>query len=993
MSKLASRFVLIGILSLGGLIALWPPGQKLKRGIDLAGGTILVYEVNAKSLPSNFKMDDLVAALKRRINPEGVREISIREVGGQKVEIILPESTDEEVEEIKRSLSDKGSLEFRILASEKNDANERRGGRAANVKKALGPDGLDPEKLPKDFPYRWYKLGEVTVGTNPRVDKRSITDPTQSWPPQRLAGAKVILTGKTASGTQRDVERAIKGNTAHTLELELPHGLDSIASYRVEFNPSGIEGGRGGESPILRDGPTINGRTERFILTRVPPEYMNVVGKNLARVEVTQDQRTLKPVVAFGLDRDGARHFGALTRGHLPEGDEFKYRLAIALDGLIMSAPSINSEIRDAGQIEMGGSGDQLQKEINHLVTILKAGSLPASLNPIPIQEEKIGPTLGEDTIHKGLTAIFISMLVVPIFMIAYYRFAGVVAVVALVLNMILLLGSMAAIHATFTLPGLAGLALTIGMAVDANVLIFERMREEAERGAKMAQQIRLGFDRAWVTILDSHLTIFLSGIVLWWVGTEEIKGFALTLIIGMIWNLFTAVYTSRAIFDLWYSQGWLKRLSMMKLMDKTNIDFIGPRRIAMTVSTIVIVAGLAVFFMKGKSIYNIDFTGGTLVTIRLDPEAPEIKGRPEAARVGFVRDTADKILPNPAVESLNLQGQQRGLRFNIRTTETDVKTVEARVREAFGKSLARTRLGVGSPEKIPAVAREGAPERFPGGWRYLLSFDIEPTTTKVADLLEPALAKAGVDRARGHFELTRVPPLAEATRGPKAYEMTLRTDVEPAKMQPALAGLAEGLKNDPRPQFEGLINFGATVAGEVRTLAAIAIVASWLIIIAFLWFRFESVTYGLAAVIALVHDVLVTMGAVAISPYKIDLPMVAAFLTLIGFSVNDTIVIFDRIREIKGKTPVLTPQIVNAAINQTLSRTILTSLTAWLVVVIMYFFGGEGLSGFSYALTIGFLSGTYSTVYIATPILIDWVSRPTPAPGQKKAQAATREV
>src|SRR5262249_12317394 len=159
-------------------------------------------------------------------------------------------------------------------------------------------------------------------------------------------------------------------------------------------------------------------------------------------------------------------------------------------------------------------------------------------------------------------------------------------------------------------------------------------------------------------------------------------------------------------------------------------------------------------------------------------------------------------------------------------------------------------------------------------------------------------------------------------------------------------------------------------VAGETRNLALMAIVASWLIIIGFLWFRFKSVTYGLAAVISLIHDVLITMGAVALSPYKIDLPMVAAFLTLIGFSVNDTIVIFDRIREIKGKTPVLSPQIVNTAINQTLSRTILTSLTAWLVVVILYLFGGEGLRGFSFCLVVGFLSGTYSTVYIAVPIL-----------------------
>jgi SecD/SecF fusion protein len=207
-------------------------------------------------------------------------------------------------------------------------------------------------------------------------------------------------------------------------------------------------------------------------------------------------------------------------------------------------------------------------------------------------------------------------------------------------------------------------------------------------------------------------------------------------------------------------------------------------------------------------------------------------------------------------------------------------------------------------------------------------------------------------------------------------------------------------LQNNPNLLFERITNFGGTVAAETRTLALIATVASWLIIIAYLWFRFHSLTYGLAAVLAVVHDVLITLGAVAVSywlstipgfheifqldPFKIDLPMIAAFLTLIGFSVNDTIVIFDRIREIKGKTPHLTSQMVNDALNQTLSRTILTSLTAWLVVVILYFLGGEGLHGFAFALVIGFLSGTYSTVYIATPILIDWIGTKPPPPKTK---------
>jgi SecD/SecF fusion protein len=231
--------------------------------------------------------------------------------------------------------------------------------------------------------------------------------------------------------------------------------------------------------------------------------------------------------------------------------------------------------------------------------------------------------------------------------------------------------------------------------------------------------------------------------------------------------------------------------------------------------------------------------------------------------------------------------------------------------------------------------------------------------------------------------------PAADANKPP--FHLNLATDLEPDQADAALKQLATRLRDNPALLFERVENFGGAVAGETRTLALMAIVASWLIIIAYVWFRFKNLTYGMAAVLALVHDVLITLGAVALSPYKIDLPMIAAFLTLIGFSVNDTIVIFDRIREIKGKTPILTSEIVNAALNQTLSRTILTSLTAWIVVVIMYFLGGEGLQGFSFCLVVGFLSGTYSTIYIATPILVDWIGNANRGQGAKQPAMAAR--
>ncbi len=268
-------------------------------------------------------------------------------------------------------------------------------------------------------------------------------------------------------------------------------------------------------------------------------------------------------------------------------------------------------------------------------------------------------------------------------------------------------------------------------------------------------------------------------------------------------------------------------------------------------------------------------------------------------------------------------------------------------------------------------------------------------------------LTKAGITNPDSRFEIREAPASDSSSSASAAtgVHLILRTDLEPDVTKTQLEGLKKSLADNRDLLFERITNFGGTVAGETKKYAMIATVASWLIIIAYLWWRFHSFTYGFAAVLAVVHDVLITLGAIAVSywlamipgvssflqieQFKIDLPIVAAFLTLIGFSVNDTIVIFDRIREIKGKTPNLTNKMVNDAINQTLSRTILTSFTAWLVVVILFLFGGEGLHGFAFALVVGFLSGTYSTVYIATPILIDFVAaRPVPTKAGKQLAA-----
>ena len=1010
MKNLGYKFALIGVVTVIGLLAIYPPREKLKLGIDLSGGTILVYEVMKDTLPPGFSMDELIAALKNRIDPQGVREIPIRKLPPYRLEIILPEASAEEVDEVKRNLTDVGALEFQILASRKHDEKA--------MELALKPSGL--AKPPSR--YMWAKIGEYANGTNPKITGTSLVDSAQSWKKNTYAGSRVELLGKNAAGTEESESILVTKNTASTLILKKEPTLKSVASYRVEYNPSGIRGrdpsNPQASDPIIREEKVAPGRAELYILCNAERANEVVTGRFLSRVYATTDEH-LQPAVGFNFDRKGARRFGNLTRTHLPNEDGFHYQLAILLDKVVMSAPVINSEIRDSGVIEGGGQGFKA-KDVDHLITILRGGSLPASVNPTPLQEEKVGPTLGEDTISKGLKAIWVSFLIVPVFMLLYYRFAGIVANVALLLNMILLIGSMALMQTTFSLPGLAGLALTIGMAVDANVLVFERMREEKERGAGMAQQIRNGFNRAWVTIFDSHVTNLLSALVLYFVGTEEVKGFAITMIIGMLWNLFTAVFVSRAIFEFWYHKGWLKNLTMRKMINNPQFDFIGPRHICMAGSLVLILLGLVAVYKRDTSMLNIDFTGGTLVTIRLNEEDKAVTALPESERTRFVREKSQ--LPDVTVESLKVASDKTLTRFNIRTTNVNIDEVKAKIIDSFGDALERVRMTAGEPSPIPSDAKVVATTgtvaaRFAGGRVIPLKFNTtsfnstQTPSQVVAAEFTSVLTKAGIDNAGSRFEI--VPDPAKAgdepgvTGGPAT--LLLRTDLEPEVARTQLESLKNSLANNRDLLFERITNFSGTVAGETRKLALIATVASWLIIIAYLWFRFKSLTYGLAAVLAVVHDVLITLGAVAISywlalipgvsqflqieQFKIDLPMVAAFLTLIGFSVNDTIVIFDRIREIKGKTPHLTEKIVNDALNQTLSRTVLTSLTAWLVVVILYFFGGEGLHGFAFTLVVGFLSGTYSTIYIATPILIDWIGEeiPEPKPLVKKAVVASR--
>jgi SecD/SecF fusion protein len=624
------------------------------------------------------------------------------------------------------------------------------------------------------------------------------------------------------------------------------------------------------------------------------------------------------------------------------------------------------------------------EDEVDFIIRILEAGSLPAALNPDPISEEVISSTLGHETIEKGKFAIGVSLIAVLVFMAIYYRFAGIIACLALLTNLLLVLGVMVLINAALTLPGLAGLVLTVGMSVDANVLIFERIREELSRGAALRMAIRNGFGRATTTIVDANITTLITGVVLYAIGTDQLRGFAVTLILGILMSMYTAIFCSRVIFDIAERRRWITQLNMSHVIGETNFDFIGKRYVAGGFSLLVIVLGLMGVWQRGAEILNIDFTGGTSVTMVLNDESK----MPFTEVNSAIRQTelADK----------NLTVVERGTtstRYTITSTAETVAEVQQLLGKVFAGKLKTYHIEV---ENLSAGDDGGTVAELvvndgPG-------YDEEPGAGHDSMLARLTSAL----EATGHEGLdpTLTAPGYQPGSAIPSKNWTVNLELEPDEARSVLDLLASNMNS--RPMYPLSNKIGGKVAGNMQVTACYAILVSLLGIVGYLWLRFQKVTFGLAAVLALVHDVLITLGMIALSAYvvsnipalahalqidafQISLPIVAAFLTIIGYSLNDTIVIFDRIREVRGKSPQLTAEMINTSINQTLSRTLLTSVTTLLVVVILYFFGGAGIHDFAFSLVVGVIAGTYSTVFVASPALLA-MSGTASSPASSKA-------
>ncbi len=614
------------------------------------------------------------------------------------------------------------------------------------------------------------------------------------------------------------------------------------------------------DATVLRDEDAIRGTESGS------PLSWNFTGAGLSYVGPGADDAGF-PAVRFEFAEHRKAAFADFTQ-------EFRQRrMAIVLNNQVESAPVIQGRLPGGGIIT-GGAQGFASDEMRELITVLRTGSL--KIRPELESQSFVGSQLGEDSIQIGLRSALVGAVLVLLFMLFYYRINGMVACLSLIFNGFLLFGALSFTQATLTLPGLAGLVLTIGMAVDANILIFERVREERKRGRETPQAYKNGYDRAFTTIIDANLTTLITSLILFKVGTGPVQGFAATLSLGVITSVFSALVFSKVLmhFLVFRKQGFINEVSMTgALADNAKIKFLAKRRIAAVLSIVLITAGLVNFSRSGSAMLGIDFTGGSVARVLLAEPTP----------IGEVRARL-------------VDGGYTVTRF-----ESADDDAGADVSNAFLIKL-----------------------------------------------------KAFTTQGEGEME------------GETFIESDLRTRLE--------GMLAE---KDPFPEINTI---GQRVSGEIQQAAIQAILLSLIAIVIYMNFRFKEYRFGLAAVVALFHDVLFTLGALAVFHQlglvrvEINLEIIAAFLTIIGYSLNDTIVVFDRIRENLPRMKGSFIEVIDRSINQSLNRTILTSVTTFFVVGVLFFSNRplhNVLEGFAFAMLIGVVVGTYSSMFVASPLLV----------------------
>lgn len=596
-------------------------------------------------------------------------------------------------------------------------------------------------------------------------------------------------------------------------------------------------------------------------------------GDHVVQAYEDSDQNTGKIVVSLRMDGEGAKTWAAMTTKAAQASNR---EIAITLDGEVISCPGVNEPIT-GGSSQISGSFSL--EEAKDLANLLEVGKLPAETRII--QESIIGPTLGQDNINKGFGTLVITFLAILVFMVAYYAGGGVVAILALIINIFLLLGAMASLGTVLTLPGIAGIVLTIGMAVDANVIIYERIREEIRAGLGLKESIQEGFKHAANAIIDGNLTTFISGVALAVFGLGPIKGFAIVLMLGIATTLFTGILVTRMMVEYWVGRGNKMTFSFpwsSHFLLNRHYNWMGFRHISYTFSGIVTIICILAVAIRGFDL-GVDFKGGYSYNIQFDSK-------------------------------VNVESEQ--------------------VREALTTEFGAT----------PVVKAVDTENTFNVVTSYLVDSPDEKAGDRVVEKLFNGINKI----AGGNLNLDQFKDYASS-----GTHITSASKV------------------------------GPTIADDIQRSSWKASLFGLIGIFLYVLLRFSKIKYGAGAVIATIHDVVFAVGMFAlfhgILPFnmEIDQAFIASILTLIGYSLNDTVIVFDRIREYIHKFPTMKKhELINAAINSTLTRTIVTSSTVFISVLILFFFGGNSIKGFAFAMLLGVIFGTYSSIFIAAPIVAD---------------------